>query len=771
MACTHINTTRFSPPSIYTRVHKEECTQCFDSQDLAEGIDVCLTCFNGGCISTERQHAKLHYNKTDHPLAVNIRRVIKSKRDEGTPPPQKMSKLAIVPEDTEPSYDYITKVRCYACNGMETTKDTNTEISSIVDAILLATSSARQSDVKAWEEDITACEHTLCLTQEEPRRLEQQSLAHCTKCELNENLWLCLTCGNLACGRKHYDGSGGNNHAVQHFTETGHSIACKLGTITPEGTADIYCYTCDDAKLDNDLSTHLANWGINVLHQSKTEKSMTELQLEQNLKFDFSMTTEDGKQLEPKFGPGYTGIKNLGNSCYIASILQAVYDIPNFQTRYGQQLADHALSCSIEDPANCWYCQLFKIADGLLSGRYSQPHPSSDNNDVPTQDGISPGMFKSLVGKGHEEFSTMRQQDAYEFLQFFCKTISQKEHSNKGQDPTKVFDFNLEHRLQCGKCHKVRYQTNENSSISINIPARKIGESDNNKVEYEAVDFYECMDLYTKNETVDDYQCPNCKEKTVAQKSVKFKTFPQVLVIHARRFAFVDWVPQKLDIRINFPEGLINLDKYLAQGKQDDEELLPDDETTEPEFDAAALDQLMAMGFGLNRCKRALFNTGNNGAEIAMNWLFEHMEDPDIDDPLETNTNQSSGTQEPSADQITTLCEMGFAPAQAKKALRETNNETERALDWLFNHPDDQGEEQDEFQGSNEIMAGDDSPPFNYIIKSFVSHKGTSIHCGHYVAHVLKDGQWTLFNDNKVALSPNPPIGEGYLYFFDRRTS
>lgn len=36
-------------------------------------------------------------------------------------------------------------------------------------------------------------------------------------------------------------------------------------------------------------------------------------QLEQNLKFDFSMTLENGKQLESLFGPGYTGIKNLGN--------------------------------------------------------------------------------------------------------------------------------------------------------------------------------------------------------------------------------------------------------------------------------------------------------------------------------------------------------------------------------------------------------------------------------------------------------------------------
>lgn len=36
-------------------------------------------------------------------------------------------------------------------------------------------------------------------------------------------------------------------------------------------------------------------------------------QIEHNLKFDFSMTGDDGKELEPVFGPGLTGLKNLGN--------------------------------------------------------------------------------------------------------------------------------------------------------------------------------------------------------------------------------------------------------------------------------------------------------------------------------------------------------------------------------------------------------------------------------------------------------------------------
>lgn len=36
-------------------------------------------------------------------------------------------------------------------------------------------------------------------------------------------------------------------------------------------------------------------------------------QIEHNLKFDFSLTGEDGKALEPVFGSGLTGLSNLGN--------------------------------------------------------------------------------------------------------------------------------------------------------------------------------------------------------------------------------------------------------------------------------------------------------------------------------------------------------------------------------------------------------------------------------------------------------------------------
>lgn len=69
-------------------------------------------------------------------------------------------------------------------------------------------------------------------------------LAHCQKCDLKENLWLCLTCGSLGCGRQQFGGIGGNGHGLQHYEETRHPVSVKLGTITPEGGAGTFVVDC-----------------------------------------------------------------------------------------------------------------------------------------------------------------------------------------------------------------------------------------------------------------------------------------------------------------------------------------------------------------------------------------------------------------------------------------------------------------------------------------------------------------------------------------------
>lgn len=55
-----------------------------------------------------------------------------------------------------------------------------------------------------------------------------------------------------------------------------------------------------------------------------------------------------------------------------------------------------------------------------------------------------------------------------------------------------------------------------------------------------------------------------------------------------------------------------------------------------------------------------------------------------------------------------------------------------------------------------------------YRLVAFISHMGTSTMVGHYVCHIRRDGQWVIYNDNKVAVSENPPKELGYLYLYER---
>lgn len=197
------------------------------------------------------------------------------------------------------------------------------------------------------------------------------------------------------------DGSGGNNHAAEHYEKTKYPLAVKLGTITSKG-ADVYSYDEDDMVEDSNLAVHLSTFGINMSKMEKTEKTMAELEIDLNQKVgEWDRIQEVGSKLVPIYGEGFTGMRNLGNSCYMNSVMQVLFTVPDFVKKYVEKREVY-LRNTQADPTNDFNFQMSKLGHGILSGEYSRDPDEfkSLNNILRPPKGIKPNSFKAIVGKG-----------------------------------------------------------------------------------------------------------------------------------------------------------------------------------------------------------------------------------------------------------------------------------------------------------------------------------------------------------------------------------
>ena len=620
-------------------------------------------------------------------------------------------------------------------------------IRQVAEAIAKHAGAAEQQQVKSWEaldeRPVSKFAHDLIqlpASADKKSILSDPSLWRCEFTGATENLWFNLSDGFIGGGRKNFDGSGGSNGAIDHFNQLKsnnvlYPLAVKLGTITPDGSADVYSYEEDMMVTDPLLSLHLAHWGMDVSVQKKTEKTLAEMEVDLNKDFAFDKIIEShqGEPLEPVAGPGLLGLNNLGNTCYLNSVLQLLFCANPFASKFSsfdpQQGVQYLFPGEVHPPSRTVF-EMQKLGSAIHSG-------------IPIC--VSPFALRNQVCWNHAEFQSGRQQDAVEFLLHLFKEINKVDRSVEN-----LFKFTLIDKLVCDNT-MVKFTERSELLLSVQITREDLEAScqegtkrvkKTSTATEKEVAFEYCLERSLGPSKLQGFRSPLSGEvcdNTV--KSFGFKSFPPLLLVTVNRYYFTESCEAaKLDCAVKMPLNL-SLEKFRIKNTD-----LNPDEIPFPEPQAAPeiVAQLTMMGFSEEMAKQAAL-ASNNDMDRALQFCLEDT----VPSPASVD-----------GEKVSLLIAMGFSEEHAISALKATNGDPERATDWLFSRIDTLPQEDKEDDG-----------PGNYEMIALVSHLGKSTSVGHYVAHTRKcndDNTWIVFNDSHVALSKAPPLDYGYIYLYRR---
>ncbi|EDW73006.2 uncharacterized protein Dwil_GK17305 [Drosophila willistoni] len=234
---------------------------------------------------------------------------------------------------------------------------------------------------------------------------------------------------------------------------------------------------------------------------------------------------------------GYVGLINQAMTCYLNSLLQALFMTPEFRNALYRWEFDND-----NEAKNIPY-QLQKLFLNLQTS-----HKSS----VETTD-----LTRSF---GWDSTEAWQQHDIQELCRVMFDALEHKFKNTKQANLiSTLYEGKMNDYVKCLECNTEK--TREDTFLDIPLPVRPFGSSS----AYGSIE--EALRAFVRPETLDgnnQYLCEKCKKKCDAHKGLHFKSFPYILTLHLKRFDF-DYQTMhriKLNDRVTFPQTL-NLNTFI----------------------------------------------------------------------------------------------------------------------------------------------------------------------------------------------------------------